>query len=76
MKHTTNNDKMLQAVLLDKKLMELGGYQEKDVVPFYEALNSENVVISSVAKILSLHQDGSNNNEIYRFIKDYLMNSL
>lgn len=49
----TNNEKILQAVLLDDKLMEFGGYTAEDIGNIYQAIDSDNCVISAVAQIIS-----------------------
>ena len=49
----TNNEKILQAVLLDDKLMEFGGYTAEDIGNIYQAIDSDNCVISTVAQIIS-----------------------
>ena len=41
----TNNEKILQAVLLDDKLMEFGGYTAEDIGNIYQAIDSDNCVI-------------------------------
>ena len=47
----TNNEKILQAVLLDDKLMEFGGYTAEDIGNIYQAIDSDNCVILSLIHI-------------------------
>ena len=47
----TNNEKILQAVLLDDKLMEFGGYTAEDIGNIYHAIGSYNCVILSLIHI-------------------------
>ena len=37
MAYISNNDKMLQAVLLDERLMKFGGYTPEDIGNIYQA---------------------------------------
>ena len=55
----TNNEKILQAVLLDDKLMEFGGYTAEDIGNIYQAIDSDNCVISAVAQIISRTNEGA-----------------
>ena len=48
MAYITNNEKMLQAVLLDERLMKFGGYSPADIGNIYQALDSDNYVINAV----------------------------
>lgn len=68
----TNNEKILQAVLLDDKLMEFGGYTAEDIGNIYQAMNSDNYVISTVAQIISRTSEGATERELWKEINDYL----
>lgn len=70
--YKTNKDKMLSAVLLNKKLMEYGDYSEKDFATFDQALVSQNPVVRTVARIIQGHSDGNTSKNIYNEITDYL----
>ena len=49
----TQKDKMLQMVLDDPKLQEIYEYTRKDYDEgVYEAINSNNAIVSAVAKII------------------------
>ena len=45
-------------VLDDPKLQELYGYDKSEYEDLYQALNSENVIVAAVARIIK-HLDGS-----------------
>ena len=68
----TNNEKILQAVLLDEKLMEFGGYTSEDIGNIYQAMDSDNYVISSVAQIINRTSEGAAERELWKEINDYL----
>ena len=52
MAYTSNNDKMLEAVLTDPDLMKFGDYNPAEVTSIYQAIDSDNVVVSAVAQII------------------------
>jgi len=54
----TNKERMLHMVLDDPKLQELYGYDESEYEDLYAAINSENVVVAAVARIIK-NLDGS-----------------
>ena len=64
----TNNEKILQAVLLDDKLMEFGGYTAEDIGNIYQAIDSDNCVISTVAQIISRTSEGATERELNQSI--------
>ena len=68
----TNNEKILQAVLLDDKLMEFGGYTAEDIGNIYQAIDSDNCVISAVAQIISRTNEGATERELWKEINDYI----
>ena len=72
MAYQSNQDKLLQAVLLDENLMKFGNYSELDIKSIYQAIDSENVVIATTAKIILRASDGASPNEIYNEISNYL----
>lgn len=72
MAYQSNMDKVLQAVLLDENLMKFGNYSESDIKSIYQALESENVVIATTAKIILRESEGASSNEIYNEISNYL----
>lgn len=72
MAYQSNMDKILQAVLLDENLMKYGKYSELDIKSIYQATESENIVIATVAKIILRKNDNAQPNEIYNEISNFL----
>lgn len=72
MEFISNDDKMLEAVLLDPKLMAFGGYGQSDITSVSRALDSDNFVVSAVARIIRSSSDRENENEIYKQITAFL----
>lgn len=60
--HYTNGDRILQAVLADPKLAELGEYTLTGNETIVDALDSENATIRAVAMII----DGNENQYILK----------
>lgn len=76
MEYKTNEEKMLQAVLFDEKLMEYGEYTPDEFSSIYKAMSSDNCIVATVAKIIHKSQCNYNENEIYEEISDYLKKKL
>ena len=72
MAYKSNNDKMLEAVLLEERLMKFGKYTSADVGNIYQALNSDNYVINTVAQIIQRTSDDATDKEIWKEINEYL----
>ncbi len=72
MAYTTNNDKMLEAVLTDSQLMDFGQYGPESITPVYQAITSDNAVVSAVAQIIQRTADGATEKEIYKEVTEYL----
>jgi len=76
----TQKDKMLQMVLDDPKLQELYEYTRKDYDEgVYEAINSNNAIVSAVAKIiieLNGSDDPSEQKHVYQTVFKYLNDHL
>ena len=68
MAYTTNNDKMLEAVLTDEYLMKFGKYNPTDITSVYQAASSDNVVVSAVAQIIQRSSEGATEKEINNFL--------
>ena len=68
--HYTNGDRILQAVLADSKLAELGGYTPTGDETVADALDSENIIIRAVAMII----DGNENQ--YTQVSNYLTTNI
>ena len=69
-------DKMLQAVLLDEKLMAFGEYTPDECTSLAQALASDNCIISAVAKIIDRGRSGASESEIYREVSEYLKSNI
>ena len=76
MAYKTNNDKMLEAVLLDERLMKFGKYTSADIGNIYQALDSDNCVINVVARIIQRTNEGATDKEIWKEVNEYLKHNL
>lgn len=75
----TNKERMLQMVLDDRKLQELYGYDESEYEDMYAAINSENVVVATVARIikeLDGSTDESDQKKVYMTVLNYINENL
>jgi len=68
----TNKDKLLNAILLDEQLMKFGGYAPADIGNIYQALDSDNYVINTVAQLIKRTSEGATVNELWKEINNYL----
>lgn len=72
----TNKERMLHMVLDDTKLQELYDYDQSEYEDLYTALNSDNVVVASVARIIK-ELDGSTDEsvqkKVYKTIFSYII---
>lgn len=71
-----NDNKMLQAVLLNENLMEFGKYSPADISTIDQALDSDNYVINVVAQIIKRIGEGATENELWKEINKYLMDNV
>lgn len=75
----TNKERMLHMVLDDTKLQELYDYDQSEYKDLYTALNSDNVVVASVARIIK-ELDGSTDEsvqkKVYKTIFSYINDNL
>lgn len=75
----TNKERMLHMVLDNKKLQDEYKYDESDYEDLYSALNSDNVVVATVARIIK-DLDGSDEEsvqkKVYKTIVQYLNSNL
>lgn len=74
--HYTNGDRILQAVLADPKLAELGGYTPTGDETVADALDSENIIIRAVAMIIDGNENQYTTKEIYTQVSNYLINNI
>ena len=71
----TNKERMLHMVLDDKKLPELYEYDKSEYEDLYTAMNSENVVVAAVARIiknLDGSTDAANQKKVYMTVFNYI----
>lgn len=71
----TNKERMLQMVLDDPKLQEQYGYSKSDYEDFYSAINSDNVLVAAVARIikdLDGSTDESDQKKVYMTVFNYI----
>lgn len=61
----TNKERMLHMVLDDPKLQELYDYDKSEYEDLYQALNSDNVIIAAVARIIK-YLDGSTDESVQK----------
>ena len=71
----TNKERMLQMVLDDTKLQETYGYDKSEYEDMYTAINSQNVVVAAVARIIK-ELDGSTDEsdlkKVYMTVFNYI----
>jgi hypothetical protein len=71
----TNKERMLHMVLDDKKLQELYEYDKSEYEDLYTAMNSENVVVAAVARIiknLDGSTDAADQKKVYMTVFNYI----
>ena len=71
-----NDNKMLQAVLLDENLMKFGNYTPADISTIEQALDSDNYVINAVAQIINRMSEGASEKELWKEIDKYLIDNV
>ena len=71
----SNKERMLHMVLDGPKLQELYDYDKSEYEDLYQALNSENVIVAAVARIIK-YQDGSTDEsdqkKVYMTVFNYI----
>ena len=74
----TNKERMLNMVLDDPKLQERYDYDKSEYEDLYTALNSDNVVVAAVARIiknLDGSTDESDQKKVYMTVFNYINDS-
>ncbi|MBP5457794.1 MAG: hypothetical protein J6Y37_14985 [Paludibacteraceae bacterium] len=71
-KYLKNSDKILQVVLNDAKLIEIGKYKPQEIGTLDDALFSDNAVIRTVALMVSGLSQKLSDNQIYNQVFNYL----
>jgi hypothetical protein len=74
--HYTNEDRILQAVLADPKLAELGEYTLTGNETIADALDSENAIIRAVAMIIDGNENQYTQKEIYTQVSNFLTSNI
>lgn len=72
----TNADRILHAVLNDSKLIEYGEYDPKEYETLFDALQSDNPYVCTVAKIIDGGRADKTKKQIYNDIANYLFNNI
>lgn len=72
MAYIKNTDKMLQAVLLNERLMKFGNYNVSDIPKIDQALDSGNYVINVVAQIIKRTNEDASDKELWKEVNEYL----
>lgn len=75
-KNEDNYSKILEAVLLDEKLMEYGKYEPSEITSLDYALDSDNAVVSAVATIVEGMSNDLKEKELYNTVNDLLKRKL
>ena len=71
----SNKERMLHMVLDEPKLQELYDYDKSEYEDLYQALNSENVIVAAVARIiknLDGSTDESDQKKVYMTVFNYI----
>ena len=71
----SNKERILHMVLDDPKLQELYDYDKSEYEDLYQALNSENVIVAAVARIiknLDGSTDESDQKKVYMTVFNYI----
>ena len=74
--HYTNGDRILQAVLADPKLAELGEYTLTGNETIVDALDSENATIRAVVMIIDGNENQYTQKEIYTQVSNFLTSNI
>lgn len=71
----SNKERMLHMVLDDPKLQELYDYDKSEYEDLYQVLNSENVIVAAVARIIKYldgSTDESDQKKVYMTVFNYI----
>lgn len=67
---------MMEAVLLDEDLMKYGRYDFASIRSILDALDSDNVIVNAVARIIQRADEDSTTQAIYKEVNDYLKRNI
>lgn len=74
--YQSNGDKILQAVITDEQLMKSYDYNPDDYSSLSDALDSDNVIIQAIARIISRNEQDATEKEIYNEVSNYLKSNI
>lgn len=74
--YQTNEDKLLQAVLNDKQLYDIYGFDPDDYCSIAEAMDSDIPVVKAIATIIERHEEKVSEKEIYTEVSNQLIRQL
>lgn len=75
-RNNENYNKILEAVLLDEKLMEYAQYEPSEISSLEHALGSPNAIVSAVATIVEGLSEDKSEKEIYNTVNELLKKKL
>lgn len=75
-RYNENYNKILEAVLLDEKLMEFAQYEPSEISSLEYALGSNNAIVNAVAKIIEGLSEDMSEKDIYNTVNDLLKKKL
>ena len=75
-RYNENYNKILEAVLLDERLMEYGQYEPSEISSLEYALGSKNAIVCAVATIVEGLSEEMSEKEIYNTVNDLLKKKL
>ena len=71
-KYLTNSDRVLQSVLQDEKLAEACPFNPSDYETVGDALQSDNYLVCTIAKIIEGKNEDKTDKQLYNEINNYL----
>lgn len=71
-KYLTNSDRVLQSVLQNEKLAEAYSFNPSDYETVDEALQSDNYLVCTIAKIIEGKNEDKTDKQLYNEINNYL----
>lgn len=71
-KNLTNSDRVLQSVLQDEKLAEACPFNSSDYETVGDALQSDNYLVFTIAKIINGKNEDKTDKQLYNEINKYL----
>ncbi len=74
--YQTNADKLLQAVIVNEKLVNNYQYNPDDFDTMSKALDSDVAIVQAVARIISRHEQKATEKEIYNEVSNYLKSNI